>query len=73
MLPPSDSGDTTVLEVVARLPDGKAFRQAASIADALTILSTTQTLMGNADVWIERDDVRLDAEQLRRHKALQNL
>ena len=63
-----------MLQVVARLPDGKAFTQTAtSVADALTILKATVTLVGNhGHVWIESDGERLNADRLRRDYALMN-
>ncbi len=63
-----------MLQVVARLPDGKPFRQpASSIPDALTILQATIALVGNhGHVWIESYGERLDVDRLRRDHALLN-
>ena len=64
-----------MLQVVARLPDGKSFSQiATSIADALTILRATEALVGNHEhVWIESYGERLDVDRLRRNQALLNV
>ncbi len=63
-----------MLQVVARLADGKPFRQpASSIADALTILQATIALVGNhGHVWIESYGEWLDVDRLRRDHALLN-
>ena len=64
-----------MLQIVARLSDGKPFIQiATSISDALTILRAMEELIGNdGSVWIEHDGIREDADQFRRDHVMHNL
>ena len=63
-----------MFRVVASLPADRPFAQnAVSAPDALEIWKATVKLFGEEAVWIERNGVRIEADQLRRELALLNL